>query len=234
MHMRTKKWARPELAACPYFDDFPEHRRNHWREAFSADQPLEIELGCGKGISTAEMVHENPHVNYLAMDISSDILGDARRNIEKASEGRKVENIHLVKCDIEYIHRFVGPEDPVRRIWISFCNPWPKLRHEKRRLTHPRQLVQYREFLLPGGEIWFKTDDDSLFQDSLHYFEACRFSRVYLTYDLHQAGFMPNYITEHEKKFTRMGIPIKFAIFRKEEGPVDLDPLHWHWQKALS
>ena len=66
MHMRTKKWARPELAACPYYDDFPEHRRNNWRQAFSHDQPLEVELGCGKGVSTAQMVHENQDVNYLA------------------------------------------------------------------------------------------------------------------------------------------------------------------------
>ena len=232
MHMRTKKWARPELAACPYYDDFPEHRRNNWREAFPHNQPLEVELGCGKGVSTAQMVHENQDVNYLAVDISSDILGDARRNIEHAFNGKPVENVHLMKCDIEYIQRFIGPEDPVRRIWISFCNPWPKLRHEKRRLTHPRQLLQYREFLVPGGEIWFKTDDDALFSDSLIYFKTCGFSQTYLTYDLHASGFSPNYITEHEKKYSMKGIPIKFGIFRKEDVQIDLDPVRWIRQQA--
>ena len=233
MHMRTKKWARPELAACPYYDDFPEHRRNHWREAFPMDHPLEVDLGCGKGISTAQMVHENPDVNYLAIDISSDILGDARRNIEQAAEGQPVQNVHVVKCDIEYIQRYLGPDDSVRKIWISFCNPWPKLRHEKRRLTHPRQLMQYRDFLVPGGEIWFKTDDDDLFRDSLLYFDVCGFSQVFLTYDLHASGFAPNYITEHEKKYTQKGIPIKFCIVRKEDRTLDLDPVHWIRQQAF-
>ena len=228
MHMRKKKWARPELEACPYFQDFPETLRNQWRTAFPIDQPLEVELGCGKGVSTAQMVHENPDTNFLAIDLSSDVLGDCRRNIVTAFGEEPIRNVQIVKCDIEYIDRFIGPEDPVRRIWISFCNPWTRnRRHEKRRLTHVRQLMQYRNFLLPEGEIWFKTDDDTLFRDSLVYFDACGFSCQYLTYDLHASGFSPNYISEHEKKFTAQGIPIKFGIFRKEEADLTFDPVHW-------
>ena len=92
--------------------------------------------------------------------------------------------------------------------------------------------MQYRDFLVPGGEIWFKTDDDDLFRDSLLYFKVCGFSQVYLTYDLHASGFTPNYITEHEKKYTMKGIPIKFCIVRKEERTIDLDPVHWIRQQA--
>ncbi len=228
MHMRKKKWARPELEVCPYFHDFPENCRNHWSEVFPVRQRLEMELGCGKGVSTARMAHENPSVNYLALDLSADVLGDARRNLAAAYGQDPIDNIHLVKCDIEYISRFIGPEDPIARIWISFCNPWTRnRRHEKRRLTHPRQLMQYRDFLLPGGEIYFKTDDDTLFDDSLVYFEASGFSCQYLTRDLHASGFTPNYITEHEKRFVAEGIPIKFGIFRKEETVADFDPVHW-------
>ncbi len=228
MHMRKKKWARPELAQCPYFQDFPEHLRGHWREMFAEDQPMEMELGCGKGVSSAHMVHDNPQTNFLCVDLSSDVLGECRRNLVACAGTEEIPNVQIVKCDIEYIHQFFAPEDRVRRIWISFCNPWTKnRRYEKRRLTHPRQLMQYRAFLEDKGEIWFKTDDDALFTDSMLYFDTCGFSCLYKTYDLHADGFEPNYITEHEMKFTSLGVPIKFAIFRKEEKVPDFDPVRW-------
>ena len=101
----------------------------------------------------------------------------------------------------------------MERIYINFCNPWSqKAKHRKRRLTHPRQLEQYKTFLAPGGEIWFKTDDDSLFADSVHYFEECGFSIRYQTLDLHHSGFEGNIPTEHEAMFSEQGIPIKFLI----------------------
>ena len=87
MHMRTKKWAKPELAVCPYFTDEPETKRGRWRAQFEREQPLYLELGCGKGVSTAAMVKDNPTINYVAVDITCNVLGDTRRNIEKAFDG---------------------------------------------------------------------------------------------------------------------------------------------------
>ncbi|MBP5725943.1 MAG: hypothetical protein J6Y48_02595, partial [Clostridia bacterium] len=111
------------------------------------------------------------------------------------------------------------------RIYIHFCNPWTEHpKHEKRRLTHPRQLMQYRTFLKEGGEIWFKTDDDTLFEDSLAYFELCGFEPVKVGLDLHADGFTPNYISEHEEKYTAMGIPIKYGVFRMKPETPDFDP----------
>ena len=80
---------------------------------------------------------------------------------------------------------------------------------------------------IDGGEIWFKTDDTPLFTESLPYFEACGFEMRYLTSDLHAAGFEPNYVSEHEQKFTALGVPIKFVIMRKKPGPVELNPVRW-------
>ena len=225
MHMRTKKWARPELAACPFYEPRGEDRKGRWREAFARpEQPMQIEMGCGKGVSTAEMAAANPGVNYVAVDISQDVLGDARRNLVRACGGNP-DNIWLLFADIGLIDRYFDRTDGPERIIISFCNPWnehPK--HEKRRLTHPRQLKQYREMLREKGEIWFKTDDSRLFTDSLAYFLLCGFEPVYLTEDLHASGFRPNYLSEHEKKYTAMGVPIKFGIFRMTEREMDFDP----------
>ena len=228
MHMRTKKWAKPELAVCPYFTDEADTLRGHWRERFAKDQPLYLELGCGKGVSTAAMVYDNRDRNFVAMDITCNVLGDTRRNIARTYGEEPVGNVIIARYDIEYIRNGGGAEDRIERIYINFCNPWTKRpKYAKRRLTHPRQLMQYRDFLVDGGEIWFKTDDMPLFTESLPYFAACGFEMRYLTNDLHASGFAPNYVSEHEQKFTALGVPIKFVIMRKKPGPVELDPVRW-------
>ncbi len=228
MHMRKKKWARPELAACSWYIEEDESFRNRWRACFAhPERPLHLEMGCGKGVSTAAMARDNARINYVAADLNADVLGCARRNAAAAC-GENPENLRLLQADICFISHFFGPEDRPERIYISFCNPWTEHpKHAKRRLTHPRQLMQYRSFLAEGGEIWFKTDDETLFQDSLAYFDRCGFFPVYLTHDLHAAGFRPNYVSEHEMKFTGEGIPIKAAVFRMGPPPAAWDPTRY-------
>ena len=228
MHMRKKKWARPELAACSWYTEDGESRKNRWRKAFAhPERPLHLEMGCGKGVSTARMAAANPKTNYVAADLSADVLGCARRNAA-AALGETPENLILLQADICFIDRVFGPEDAAERIIISFCNPWTEHpKHAKSRLTHPRQLMQYRSFLKEGGEIWFKTDDDTLFLDSLVYFDLCGFDPVYLTHDLHRVGFQPNYVSEHEQKYTEAGVPIKFAVFRKKDPGPEFDPTRY-------
>jgi len=228
MHMRTKKWAKPELAVCPYFTDEAEKHRGNWRNLFEKDQPLHLELGCGKGVSTAAMVYDNQNTNFIAIDITCNVLGDTRRNIAKTYGEEPVKNVMITRYNIEDIRKVFAQEDRIERIYINFCNPWTKRpKYAKRRLTHPRQLMQYRDFLVDGGEIWFKTDDMPLFTESLPYFAACGFEMRYLVNDLHAAGFAPNYVSEHEKMYTEKGVPIKFVIFRKMPGPVYIDPVRW-------
>ena len=229
MHMRTKKWAKPELSVCPFFTDDPERFRGIWRKQFVKNQPLYVELGCGKGVSTAQMIHAQQNANFIAIDITSNVLGDARRNLKAAFGDEPVQNAMLARYDITMINRILAPEDEVDRIIIQFCNPWTKReKYAKRRLTHPRQLLQYREMMKDGAEIWFKTDNEELFHDSLLYFEVCGFERVYETWDLHTSGFMPNYPSEHEIRFSQEGIPIKFVIVKKGILKEAFDPLRWH------
>jgi len=234
LHIRTKKWARPELEACPFYEPEGEERKGRWREAFPRpERPLHLEMGCGKGVSTAQMAAANPEINYVAVDISPDVLGDARRNLVRACGGDPT-NIWILRADICLIDRYFDRDDGPERIYISFCNPWTERpKHEKRRLTHPRQLVQYRRMLRPGGEIWMKTDDDRLFEDSLAYFLLCGFEVVFRTGDLHGSGFAPNYISEHEAKYMEQGVPIKFAIFRMTETEPGFDPTRFRLTPGL-
>lgn len=217
MRMRRKKWARPELSVCPYFMKDPSKNRGHWAERFERpEQPFWLELGCGKGTYAARVAADHPEINLLAIDIKSDILAVARRNIQAvyAEAGRPVDNLRLTAYEIGIIHTLLAPEDTVDRICINFCNPWPHTGHRKKRLTHPKQLVLYASFLRDGTEIHFKTDDDDLFRDSLEYFTQWGFPVTYVTWDLHESGRTDSPSTEHEEMFTAQGIKTKFLIAR--------------------
>ncbi len=218
MRMRRKPWARPELAACPFFVDHPQENRNHWKGWFPKEQPLHLELGCGKGTFTAQLAASHPEINYIGVDIKSEVLAVAKREIERvyAQKEMPVDNIALLSQDIERIDLMMGEQDIVERLYINFCNPWPKPAHRKRRLTHPRQLEKYKAFLSQEAELYFKTDDDGLFRDTLKYLEESGFEVLYQTKDLHHCGYEGNIMTEHEKMFSEQGIPIKFLIARQK------------------
>lgn len=223
MRIRRKKWARPELAACPYYIENAKEYKGKWNTVFPNDKPVYFELGCGKGGFAAQAALAYPDINWVAMDIKSEMLAVARRTIAKAFEeaGREIDNIRLVSVNIEAISEALDENDRADRIYINFCNPWPRKKHKKHRLTHRRQLYQYRTFLADGGEIHFKTDDDDLFEESIPYFEETGFRITYITRDLHSSGYEHNLETEHERMFTEEGKKIKFLIAVKEELPPD-------------
>ena len=216
MHLRKKPWARPELNACPYYEHFPADFRGKWRERFSNSQPLHLEIGCGKGVSTSEMVYSNQDTNFIVLDVISDILGYTRRNIAKHFGDEPISNVLITRHNVEMIQEIFSKDDKIERLYIHFCNPWSeRKKHYKRRLTHPKQLNQYLTFLTDDAEVWFKTDSDSLFEDSMQYFDECGFKIRYCTYDLAKSGFSPNYISEHEDKYRSQGVPIKFLIAKR-------------------
>lgn len=216
MRMRTKHWAAPELDACPYFYRKPEQNRGKWQSLFARKQPVYLELGCGKGLFLAGSAPLHPEINYIGIDLKDAVLGPARRNIEQAfhKAGRPADNVILTAINIEQIQNAMAPEDQVDRIYINFCNPWPRKKHRKRRLTHPRQLEQYRQILVPGGELFFKTDDDALFQDTIAYLESCDFQILTQTENLSLNPPEDNVQTEHEAMFSEQGIPIKALTAR--------------------
>lgn len=219
MRLRRKPWARPELAAWQYFIDEPQSQRGDWRKKFARpEQPVYLELGCGKGNFIAQLAPAHPEINYIAIDLKSEVLVLAKRQVEKGFEkvDREIDNFLLMSWDIERLNWIFDPnQEQFSRIYINFCNPWPKERHQKHRLTYFRQLLTYRPFLTEDGEIWFKTDDDALFEDSIGYFGQAEYEITYLTRDLHASGFSENVLTEHEIMFSSKGIPIKFLIARK-------------------
>lgn len=215
MRIRFKKWARPELEACNFYIDNPEDYIGKWRELFNNDNPIYIELGCGKGSFISQLASQNKKINYIAVDLVDAMLGLAKRKIEETYKEKNLEidNIKITRYDIERILNIFNKDDHIERIYINFCNPWPRGKHHKKRLTHARQLEKYNQFLADNSEIYFKTDDDNLFNDSLGYFTKTGYEIEKKTYDLEmEENFWNNIETEHEKMFKEQGIKIKALI----------------------
>lgn len=218
MRIRYKPWARPELEASSFYIDDPENYKGKWKSTFAKENPIHVELGCGKGGFISQIAYKNQNINYIAVDLVDAMLGTARRKVSELfdKDNLEVKNLYLIRYDIERILNVFQKEDEIERIYINFCNPWPKGKHRKKRLTHTRQLEKYREFLKDGGSVYFKTDDDGLFEDSLKYFEESGFEIRKLTKDLaKEEDFWDNICTEHEIMFSEQGIKIKALIARK-------------------
>lgn len=215
MRMRFKPYAAGELAACPFFVNDAAQHKGGWHALYAQSAPLHLELGCGKGGFLAQLAARNPHINYLGLDLTDKVLVVAKRNIERvyAQYGLPTDNVRLAAHDIERIQSLLGEADAVSRIYINFCNPWnKKAGHTKHRLTHTRQLLQYRTFLTKDAALYFKCDDSDLFEDTLRYLEQAHFRVTWLTRDLHADEPEWNIRTEHEQMFTQQGIPTKALI----------------------
>ena len=215
MRIRFKPWARPELEASKFYIANPTEVKGKWKEQYkNKENPIHLELGCGKGTFISNLAVRNPNVNYLAIDLIDAMLGLAKRNIEAvyAENNRQIDNVYITGFDIERINLILDKEDKVERIYINFCNPWPKDKHRKKRITHTRQLEKYKEFLDENAQIYFKTDDDELFASSINYFKESGFEIIKITYDLHSENNIDNIETEHEKMFSEQGIKIKALI----------------------
>ena len=221
MRIRKKKWAEPELSVCDFFIRNPEEHAGSWRAAFAKEQPLYLEIGCGKGGFAGQFALKYPERNIIALDIKIDMLGVGRRTIVKLFEqagksADEIGNLLLVNYNVEQLDKVIKPEDEIEGLFINFCNPWPRAKHKKRRLTYYKKLEMYKSFLEKDAEIRFKTDDDELFEESLEYFEQSGYEITYLTRDLHASGFEENIETEHEKMFTEEGKKIKFLIAKQK------------------
>ena len=220
MRIRFKKWARPELEASKFYIDNPEDYMGKWKTLFkNKDNDLYIELGCGKGSFISSLASSNLDKNYIAIDLVDAMLGLAKRNIENTYKEKNIEidNVIITRYDIERILNIFNKKDNIKRIYINFCNPWPRGKHHKKRLTHTRQLEKYKEFINDDCKVYFKTDDDNLFNDSLVYFKESGFEIEKLTYDLaSEENFWKNIKTEHEIMFEEQGIKIKALIAKKK------------------
>ncbi|MEY8001026.1 tRNA (guanosine(46)-N7)-methyltransferase TrmB [Clostridium sp. Mt-5] len=208
MRLRKKWWARPKMESSPFVITEPEKYKGRWSEEFKNNNEIYLELGCGRGQFLCTQAMSNMDINYIGIDLKDEVLIYALKKVEE----NEIENVRIVPMNISGIETVFYKEE-IGRIYINFCNPWPKRRQKKRRLTHTVFLNMYKNFLKPGSEIWFKTDDRGLFEESQEYFTKSGYKIEYLTYDLHSSSNLhENVATEYEGKFTALGMKIMFLI----------------------
>lgn len=208
MRLRKKWWARPELESSPLvITTNPENLKDQWNEEFKNDNPVYLELGCGRGQFITKKALTNPEINYIGIDLKDEVIIYALKKVEE----NELNNVRLIPMNIAKVSEIFAKNE-IEKIYINFCNPWPKDRHNKRRLTHNKFLAEYIKFIKQGSEIWFKTDDQDLFEASQSYFKESGFKIRYLTYDLHSSDFKENTVTEYEEKFTALGMKTMFLI----------------------
>lgn len=167
---------------------------------FGNNNPVHLEIGCGKGRFVCELAVRCPDINFIAVEKISNVLIEA---VERAISGG-LTNVHFINSAAEVLPKYIK-EGSIDKIYLNFSNPLPKLGYAKQRLTHPRFLNEYKLFLKRGGEIVQKTDDKDFYEFSLASFIECGYEIVEKCGDLHALNDPDNIVTEHEKKFADMG-----------------------------
>ncbi|RFU66263.1 tRNA (guanosine(46)-N7)-methyltransferase TrmB [Peribacillus glennii] len=201
MRLRNKPWAEEKLAAYPqYVIQQPESHKGKWREAFGNDHPIYIEVGTGKGRFITEMAMVNPDINFIGIELAKSVIVSALDRLIEAD----LPNVKLMNENANDLRNFFAKGD-VARVYLNFSDPWPKTRHEKRRLTYETFLQVYEDILPEKGEIHFKTDNQGLFESSLMSLSRYGMLLKFVSLDLHNSDFEGNIMTEYEERFSRKG-----------------------------
>lgn len=201
MRLRHKPWAKEKLEQHPqYVVAAPENFKGKWHEAFEKDQPLHIEVGTGKGQFITGMAKANPDINYIGIELYVSVVVAALDRLIEAD----LPNLKLLQVNAADLDKYFTKND-VDRVYLNFSDPWPKARHEKRRLTYKDFLKRYEDILVDGGEIHFKTDNQGLFEYSLTSFSAYGLLLKYVSLDFHKSEYEGNIMTEYEQKFSEQG-----------------------------
>jgi tRNA (guanine-N7-)-methyltransferase len=212
--MRKKPNLLPRLERVkPLLVQSPGLLKGGWAERFGGFNAIFLELGCGKGRFTADFAAQNPDTLLIAVERVAEALLVA---LERVFD-RGLENVRFLAADAAALPSFFA-RDEVSRILINFCDPWPKRRDHKRRLTAPQFLEIYESLLPPGGELWFKTDNRDLFEWSLKRLAERGWRISELSRGLHENG-VNGVMTDYEAKFHELGMPInRVTAVRPEIG----------------
>ncbi len=214
MRMRKKKNLAPRMEACgALLEADPAAEKGRWRERKPDAAMLRLELGCGKGRFTAETAAAHPEDLYVAVERVPDAMVIAMERCRALG----LDNVFFIDGDAAALDQYFAPGE-VNLIYINFCDPWPSVKHSRRRLTHEGFLRGYRKVLREGGQIQFKTDNRDLFEWSLFQFPKAGFALSQVTRDLHASG-VQGVMTDYEERFHALGTPINRCVGTMEALP---------------
>lgn len=218
MRLRRKPWideAIKEYTDILYLEP-PVENKGKWRNLFpNPEHPLHVELGTGKGQFISRMAAAHPEINFIGFERQQGVIYYAAKKVAELDP--PVTNVRLLLADVEHIEELFEPGE-VSCFYINFCDPWPKARHAKRRLTYRTYLNRYAALLAPEGQICFKTDNRDLFDFSIEEFKETGWELSHVTYDLHADPVPGDVETEYEEKFSRKGNKICRLVARRPRG----------------
>lgn len=229
MRMRRKKHGAERIAACAELHiENPSVLKDGVSLVFPKERqhlPVCLEIGCGKGSFACGMSEKRRDFNLIAMERVADVACLA---LEKAKccEKDRPDNLRFIIGDARNLTEYF-PESSITEIYINFCDPWSKKGYTKRRLTYRTFLELYRNILIDGGKLIFKTDNEGLFDFSIEEFTLFGLEINWSSRDLHASERADdNVITEYEANFSAKGMPIYCAevIFHKSAGIKNIDP----------
>ena len=170
---------------------------------FGNDNPIYLEIGCGKGGFAAEFAKRNPDINLIALEKSANVIVGAC----EIAKNENIPNLRFICGSAEYIEKYI-PEKCIERLFLNFSCPFPKNAYAVHRLTHHRFLKIYKNILKNGAEIHQKTDNMHFFEFSLQEFSQNGFALQNVSLDLHNSDFEGNIMTEYESRFVALRQPI--------------------------
>ena len=210
MRMRKRHNLEPRMEKCAdLLIAEPAEYRGRWREALPGSETLYVELGCGKGRFTAGTAEQMPDCLLIAIEKVPDAMIIAMERVRELG----LQNVRFMDIDAAKLPEIFAPGE-IDRLYINFCDPWPKSRDAKLRLTAPGFLRLYADALKEGGEIHFKTDNTALFDWSVGVFEDEGWALSEVTHDLHEHGTV-GVMTDYEARFTADGLKINRLVATK-------------------
>jgi len=201
MRQRYKPWADDYLKEKNHIVlENPSVHKGEWKKVFGNDNPIHIEIGSGKGQFITGMAKQHPDINFIGIEVAKSIIVSTVQKVDEEA----LDNIRLLNEDANDLLA-IFEENEIGQIYLNFSDPWPKNRHEKRRLTFRSFLEQYQHILPESGQIVLKTDNRGLFEYSLVSFSDYGMKLIEVNLDLHAIEDETNVKTEYEEKFTSMG-----------------------------
>lgn len=201
MRLRNVKGSKTIIENSKYIILNPFENKGNWNKIFNNDNEIHIEIGMGKGKFISEIAIKNPDVNFIGIEKFDSVIVRAVQKLEE----KEIPNLKLIRMDAKELDKVFNHE--ISRIYLNFSDPWPKSKHEKRRLTSPEFLKIYDNIFKIQREIFMKTDNKKLFAYSLETLSQYGYKFKKITLDLKNEN-IDNVTTEYEDKFMENGITI--------------------------
>lgn len=210
MRLKNVKNAKDIINNSKYIVLNPYDYKGKWNSLFKNNNPINIEIGMGKGNFIIKMAKKYKDINFIGIEMFDSVIARAVQKLENED----IPNLKLIRLDANYIEDIFDKE--INTIYLNFSDPWPKKRHAKRRLTSHLFLEKYDNIFKFKKEIIQKTDNINLFSYSISSLSTYGYILDYVTLDLLSENDPDNVLTEYESKFNSKGVRICKLVAHKD------------------